>query len=95
MLAASSWDAEVSRSCNNTSCFFPQPTRSATSSGAGVLCTGYIASVYAELREVERSEQVPHSYTTARTLLSILRLAQALARLRFERAVAQVWAQLC
>lgn len=34
--------------------------------------------------------QVPHSYTTARTLLSLLRLAQALARLRFQSIVTQV-----
>ena len=33
---------------------------------------------------------MPHSYTTARTLLSILRLAQALARLRFADSVEQV-----
>ena len=46
--------------------------------------------MYAELREMEATQQVPHGYTTARTLLSILRLAQALTRLRFERAVAQV-----
>ena len=32
---------------------------------------------------------MPHSYTTARTLLSILRLAQALARLRFAEQVGQ------
>ncbi len=30
-----------------------------------------------------------HSYTTARTLLSILRLSEALARLRFSDEVAQ------
>ncbi|KAK9798943.1 hypothetical protein WJX73_006235 [Symbiochloris irregularis] len=51
--------------------------------------TGYIAAVYAELRELERAQQVPHSYTTARTLLSILRLSQALARLRCESTVEQ------
>ena len=51
---------------------------------------GFIAAIYAELREMERSQQVPHSYTTARTLLSILRLAQSLTRLRFEDTVAQV-----
>ena len=36
------------------------------------------------------ASEVPHSYTTARTLLSILRLAQALARLRFADSVEQV-----
>jgi hypothetical protein len=49
----------------------------------------YVAAVYAEMRAEEAAAQVPHSYTTARTLLSILRLSQALARLRFADAVAQ------
>lgn len=51
--------------------------------------TEYIAAVYAELRVEEAAAEVPHSYTTARTLLSLLRLAQALARLRFADAVEQ------
>lgn len=51
--------------------------------------------MYAELRELERAQQVPHSYTTARTLLSILRLSQALARLRFEATVEQVLPLCC
>lgn len=50
----------------------------------------YVAAVYAEMRQEEAQAQVPHSYTTARTLLSILRLSQALARLRFSGFVAQV-----
>lgn len=50
----------------------------------------YIAAVYAEMRADEVASEVPHSYTTARTLLSILRLAQALARLRFADSVEQV-----
>lgn len=52
--------------------------------------TEYVAAAYAELRqeEAEVGEQA-HSYTTARTLLSILRLAEALARLRFSTQVAQ------
>lgn len=49
----------------------------------------YIASVYAEMRKEEAEAQIPHSYTTARTLLSILRLAQGLARLRFADSVSQ------
>jgi len=49
----------------------------------------YIASVYAELRAEEAAADVPHTYTTARTLLSILRLSQALARLRFSDEVEQ------
>ena len=53
------------------------------------LCTEYVAAVYAEMRQEEAQAQVPHSYTTARTLLSILRLSQALARLRFSQFVAQ------
>ena len=42
------------------------------------------------MRADEAAAQMPHSYTTARTLLSILRLSQALARLRFATSVAQV-----
>jgi DNA replication licensing factor MCM7 len=51
--------------------------------------TDYLAAVYAEMRAEEAASDVPHSYTTARTLLSILRLSQALARLRFSDAVEQ------
>ncbi|EFN55074.1 hypothetical protein CHLNCDRAFT_52849 [Chlorella variabilis] len=51
--------------------------------------TDYLAAVYAEMRAEEAASDVPHSYTTARTLLSILRLSQALARLRFADAVEQ------
>lgn len=50
----------------------------------------YVAAVYAELRAEEAASDMPHSYTTARTLLSILRLSQALARLRFDTEVVQV-----
>ena len=49
----------------------------------------YISSVYAELRAEEAAAEIPHTYTTARTLLSILRLSQALARLRFSDEVEQ------
>ncbi len=50
----------------------------------------YVAAVYSEIRADEVASEVPHSYTTARTLLSILRLSQALARLRFANHVDQV-----
>ncbi len=50
----------------------------------------YVAAVYSEIRADEVASEVPHSYTTARTLLSILRLSQALARLRFADHVDQV-----
>ena len=53
-------------------------------------CAEFIAAVYAELRAQEVAAKVPHSYTTARTLLSILRLSQALARLRFSNTIARV-----
>ena len=45
----------------------------------------YVASAYAEMRAEEEAADAMsrHSYTMARTLLSILRLAQAMARLRF------------
>lgn len=49
-----------------------------------------MAAVYAEMRMEEAQTEQPHSYTTARTLLSILRLSQALARLRLDDAVTQV-----
>jgi MoxR-like ATPase len=49
--------------------------------------TDYVAAVYAELRRQEAMSDRPHSYTTPRTLLSILRLSQALAKLRFDNNV--------
>ena len=55
-----------------------------------MLLVDYVAVVYAEMRAEEVETAVPHSYTTARTLLSILRLSQALARLRFANSVDQV-----
>eukprot|EP01018_Ginkgo_biloba_P008737 Gb_35205 [translate_table: standard] len=51
--------------------------------------TEYVASAYATMRQEEAQSDAPHSYTTARTLLSILRISMALARLRFSDAVAQ------
>lgn len=54
------------------------------------MCAEYIAAVYAEMRLEETQTEQPHSYTTARTLLSILRLSQALARLRLDDIVTQV-----
>ncbi|PIA61116.1 hypothetical protein AQUCO_00300559v1 [Aquilegia coerulea] len=49
----------------------------------------YIASAYSSIRQDEAKTSAPHSYTTVRTLLSILRISSALARLRFSEAVAQ------
>jgi DNA replication licensing factor MCM7 len=49
--------------------------------------TEYVASIYGELRRQEAMADRPNSYTTPRTLLSILRLSQALAKLRFDNAV--------
>ncbi|CAK9204886.1 unnamed protein product [Sphagnum troendelagicum] len=51
--------------------------------------TEYIASAYAILRQEEAESDTPHSYTTARTLLSIIRISEALARLRFSTQVCQ------
>jgi DNA replication licensing factor MCM7 len=50
--------------------------------------SNYIASAYAEMRqdEIEQGEKAM-GYTTARTLLSILRLSEALARLRWADVV--------
>ncbi|KAI0511804.1 hypothetical protein KFK09_012436 [Dendrobium nobile] len=49
----------------------------------------YIATAYSSIRQEEAKSSAPHSYTTVRTLLSILRISIALARLRFSAAVAQ------
>ncbi|KAG5567825.1 hypothetical protein RHGRI_003118 [Rhododendron griersonianum] len=49
----------------------------------------YIASAYSGIRQDEAKSNSPHSYTTVRTLLSILRISAALARLRFSDTVAQ------
>ncbi|KAK9147038.1 hypothetical protein Sjap_006941 [Stephania japonica] len=49
----------------------------------------YIASAYSTIRQDEAKSNAPHSYTTVRTLLSILRISAALARLRFAETVAQ------
>ncbi|KAK9281599.1 hypothetical protein L1049_004502 [Liquidambar formosana] len=49
----------------------------------------YIASAYSSIRQEEAKSSTPHSYTTVRTLLSILRISAALARLRFSETLAQ------
>lgn len=49
--------------------------------------TDYVAAIYAEMRRQEAMSDRPQSYTTPRTLLSILRLSQALAKLRFDNKV--------
>ncbi|KAJ8087923.1 DNA replication licensing factor MCM7 [Marasmius tenuissimus] len=52
--------------------------------------SSYIVDSYVKLRKrskVDQEENTSHSYTSARTLLGILRLAQALARLRFSDSV--------
>lgn len=47
------------------------------------ILTEYIAAIYAEMRQVERQQtEAASTYTTPRTLLSILRLGQAMAKLR-------------
>jgi DNA replicative helicase MCM subunit Mcm2 (Cdc46/Mcm family) len=38
--------------------------------------TEYVAMAYATLRQEEVRSDAPHSYTTARTLLSIIRIAE-------------------
>ena len=43
--------------------------------------TERIAALYADIRREESESDRPTSYTTARTLLSIVRMSQALARL--------------
>lgn len=52
--------------------------------------SSYIVSAYVKLRKQQASEEnskKAHVYTTARTLLGVLRLAQAHARLRFAAEV--------
>ncbi|KAF9265675.1 MCM-domain-containing protein [Marasmius fiardii PR-910] len=52
--------------------------------------SSYIVDSYVKLRKkskLDQEENTSHTYTSARTLLGILRLAQALARLRFSVSV--------
>lgn len=52
--------------------------------------SSYVVDSYVRLRKVSKEEEEQnksHSYTSARTLLGILRLAQALARLRLADVV--------
>ncbi len=51
--------------------------------------TDYIVMAYVNLRKDESQSQDDLTYTTARTLLGILRLSTALARLRFDDEVSQ------
>ena len=47
----------------------------------------YVVAHYCALRQRERDDMDGRSYVTPRTLLSILRLAQAVAKLRFDEEV--------
>ncbi|KAF4608218.1 Mcm2-7 hexameric complex component [Pleurotus pulmonarius] len=49
--------------------------------------SSYIVDSYVRLRKISKDDEKAHTYTSARTLLGVLRLAQALARLRFAGAV--------
>lgn len=52
--------------------------------------SNYVVESYVRLRKLSKDEEVQnksHTYTSARTLLGVLRLAQALARLRFSDRV--------
>ena len=52
--------------------------------------SNYVVDSYVRLRKISKDEErqnKSHSYTSARTLLGILRLAQALARLRYADTV--------
>ncbi|KAF7980158.1 hypothetical protein HWV62_39617 [Athelia sp. TMB] len=52
--------------------------------------SNYVVDSYVRLRKISKDEEAAkqsHSYTSARTLLGVLRLAQALARLRFSDTV--------
>jgi len=55
--------------------------------------SNYIVNSYVRLRKLSKDEEAQnksHTYTSARTLLGILRLAQALARLRWSDFVEQI-----
>jgi DNA replication licensing factor MCM7 len=47
----------------------------------------YVTNIYVGIRKEETRSPTNYGYTTARTLVSILRMAQALARLRFATTV--------
>jgi DNA replication licensing factor MCM7 len=52
--------------------------------------SNYVVDSYVRLRKASKDEEeqnTTHTYTSARTLLGVLRLAQALARLRFAETV--------
>ncbi|KZP21158.1 MCM-domain-containing protein [Athelia psychrophila] len=52
--------------------------------------SNYVVDSYVRLRKISKDEEAAsqsHSYTSARTLLGVLRLSQALARLRFSDTV--------
>ncbi|KAG8970863.1 Mcm2-7 hexameric complex component [Tulasnella sp. 419] len=52
--------------------------------------SAYVVDNYVRLRQVQKNQEENdkiHSYTSARTLLGVLRLSQALARLRFDDEV--------
>jgi DNA replication licensing factor MCM7 len=51
--------------------------------------TDYITSVYVNIREEGQTDTEMMTFVSARTLLAILRLATALARLRFSNQVVQ------
>jgi DNA replication licensing factor MCM7 len=55
--------------------------------------SNYVVDSYVRLRKISKDEEQQnksHSYTSARTLLAVLRLAQALARLRFSDTVSRM-----
>lgn len=55
--------------------------------------SNYIVESYVRLRKLSKEDEEQkksHSYTSARTLLGVLRLSQALARLRYEDEVEHV-----
>ncbi|KAM9974009.1 hypothetical protein ACTFIW_007671 [Dictyostelium discoideum] len=51
--------------------------------------TNYIVDSYITLRKQDSETKTPFTYTTARTLLGVLRLSQAFARLKFSQQVSQ------
>lgn len=47
----------------------------------------YLTGTYVQLRKAQKEDESGFTYTSARTLLGVLRLSQALARLRFADVV--------
>jgi len=57
--------------------------------GLSGLVVDYVARTYARMRQENLDHKKAHTYTTPRTLMSIVRLSQAIAKLQFRDRVVQ------